>query len=120
MQRGVPAVVRLVDCDLRAGEQQNDDTVAQLQKLSARFDFGKSLRLRKPRVGDDYSLRPKASQQDSQGPVVKYRFGQLPEQHGVPYVTATLEINAKRFGASATAKRRSSRVPPTLVAANWA
>lgn len=90
--------------------------VQQIQELAKRFKFGRSLVLRSPRLGtatDSYQFQPAATGAEDRPATVAYAFASLPNRHGVPYVTATLDITVDGTGLRPAAAAPS----PALTAA---
>ena len=84
-------------------------TVAEIELLSKRFQFGSSLAMRSPGVGAskavyEFAPSPRAVR-PSQNDAVTYQFGNPPERFGVPYVTAKMEMLADETGFAPTTRK---------------
>lgn len=94
----------------------NEDTIRQINELSRRFEFGRSLTLRNPDLGNEsamHKFKPLATAADKNGATVSYSFDRLPDRQDVPYVTVTMEITVDNTGL-----RKSPAAPSkTLTAA---
>jgi hypothetical protein len=100
---------------LASRDPTNQDAVRQIQELSKKFTFGRALVLRSPKLGaeaDTHQFQPASSSAKETGATVAYSFGQLPSRHGVPYVTATLEITVDGTGF-----REAATAPPAELTA---
>jgi hypothetical protein len=78
-----------------------DEVVQRIQDLSGKFTFGRSLVLRNPGSGKEsatYRFEPAATAADGTGATVAYSFPELPNRHGVPRVTAVMDITADSTG----------------------
>lgn len=83
------------------------DALQQIAQLSKGFTFGRKLVLRNPKLGGlaTHTFQPAATGTlKDTGTTIAYSFDRLPEQQGVPYVTATIEITAKDTGFSESAE----------------
>jgi transglutaminase-like putative cysteine protease len=92
---------------LSLGKGGNSDANDELDALAKRFQFGRTLVLRSPKGSEPaatHQFEPVAIRAEEAGSVVPYAFAELPVRHGVPYVTAKLEIpvNGQGFLASTT------------------
>jgi hypothetical protein len=77
----------------------------QIKVLAARFQFGRTLVLRNPKLDNepaDHRFRPPATGAETKGPATAYTFEELPTRQAVPYVTATLELTANATGLTAS------------------
>lgn len=84
---------------LRGGE--NAEAIRQIGELSKKFTFNRSLTLRSPKLGGeiaDYQFQPSATEQAAAAATARYTFDTLPQRHGIPYTTATLEITVDDSG----------------------
>ncbi len=94
---------------LQALQAQNDPLLLdEVGTLMKRFQFGRILVLREPKLGEHqavYQFEPKSTNVEERSGVCRYSFADLPLFHGIPYVKATLEISADDTGLyNSTAK----------------
>jgi transglutaminase-like putative cysteine protease len=78
----------------------NYDALQQIDELSKRFQFGRTLVLRNPKLDESTTHQFQPSSIDSQetGTTIAYSFDQLPNRQAVPYVTATIDITLDDTG----------------------
>ncbi len=83
--------------------------IQQISDLSAKFQFGRVLALRNPKLDNGAAVhlfKPSPTEAKDAGVSIVYSFTQLPARHGVPYVTATIDVTV-----DATGFRTSEAVP---------
>ncbi|MAE62134.1 MAG: hypothetical protein CMJ49_12355 [Planctomycetaceae bacterium] len=93
----------------------NDRTIQQIKELSKKITFGQSLTLRNPNLASEpaaHQFTPAAAKTNAAAPIISYTFDQLPNRHGVPYVTAELEIVVDDSGLTPT-----NEAPPKALTA---
>ena len=93
---------------LQSGTDQH--VVQQIQDLSKKFTFGRSLALRNPLLDGGsatHAFQPAARDSKESVATVGYSFGELPDRQGVPFVTATMDLLV-----DATGFHRSAAAPP--------
>jgi len=81
------------------------ETAEQIEHLIDGFAFGHTLVLRHPQLGGAstrYAFQPEPLDTREQGASIAYRFGELEVRQGVPFVTATLEIDVDDTGFRAS------------------
>jgi len=91
----------MFNCFLALRSGPNEDAIRQINELRKGFQFGQRLVLRNPKLGGESAARrfqPPATAVDESAATVSYAFGQLPNRHGVPYVTVTMRIAATVLG----------------------
>ncbi len=79
----------------------NQDAIRQIKDLSTRFEFGRSLVLRKPSLDDKstkHAFRPTPIASKASGATIAYSFGELTNRQGIPFVTATIETTVDDSG----------------------
>lgn len=92
---------------LKGGSDQA--ALQQISDLSAKFQFGHALALRNPKLDNGAAVhlfKPLPTESKEAGANVVYTFAQPPARHGVPYVTATIDI-----AVDSTSLRKSEAVP---------
>jgi hypothetical protein len=95
----------------------NQDAAQQINDLSKRFTFGRTLVLRNPSLGDSttHTFQPPAKQSKASEATIEYSFGELTNRQGVPFVTATIEITVDdtgfRSAAAAPPKHLTTATP---------
>ena len=65
----------------------NDRTIQQIEELSKKITFGRSLTLRNPALAFEpaaHQFTPAAAKTNAAAPIISYTFDQLPNRHGVP------------------------------------
>lgn len=88
-----------------AAEGGNDPAaVQQIAELSRRLTFGRTLVLRNPELGGSgtHQFTPESAGAREAGDSTAYSFGEVPSRHGVPYVTATIELTVDDSGLVAS------------------
>ncbi|MBN1419332.1 MAG: transglutaminase domain-containing protein, partial [Planctomycetes bacterium] len=92
----------------------------KIKELSKRFEFGRSLTLRDVDLGRGsgaHKFQPAPAHSERRGFSITYSFDRIPDRQGVPYVTATTDIDVDGSGF-----RASSTAPPkglTAATAFW-
>lgn len=89
-----------------AFEGGNENALPEIRALASRFQFGRTLALRNPKLDNGsttHQFRPTTTDAKESGATTVYAFGPLPERHGVPYVTATIDIAVDDTGFRASA-----------------
>jgi len=78
--------------ELQAGASKN--ALQQINDLSKRFQFGRTLILRNPKLDGSatHAFQPPATHSEEIGPTIAYSFDQLSKRQTVPYATATIDI----------------------------
>jgi hypothetical protein len=81
-------------------QQGTDPNAAkQIADLAQRFEFGHTLLLRNPALAATrYTFQPATNGMTESGASVTCTFGELPNRHGVPYVTATMDVTVDDTG----------------------
>lgn len=103
---------------LRGGD--DPQILARIGALAKRFQFGRTLVLRNPKLGEAnavYQLEPAPSGEETAGGVVRYAFAELPVRHGVPYVKGNFDVSTDATGFSASAAPPDPRL--TATTAYW-
>ena len=88
----------------------NQDAVQQINELSKRLTFGRTLALRNPSLdgaSTKHTFEPPAVGSKVSEATIAYAFGELVKQQNVPFVTATMEITVDN-----TAFREATAAPP--------
>jgi hypothetical protein len=77
-----------------AVQQGTDPNAAkQIAELAQRFEFGHTLVLRHPLLAAArYTFEPASQGMTEAGSAIAYTFGEQPNRHGVPFVTANMDI----------------------------
>lgn len=91
----------------------------QILQLSKKFQFGRTLVLRNPKLDEavTHQFRPLAISSTDGGATIAYSFDECQSRLAVPYVTATIDI-----AVDATGFRESAAAPPkslTAATAFW-
>jgi hypothetical protein len=95
----------------------NDNPLQQINDLSKKFQFGRTLVLRNPTLDESttHQFEPASSDSKESGATIAYSFDQLPNRHAVPYATVTIEITLDDTGfrdsAAAPAKALTAATP---------
>ncbi len=78
----------------------NKTALEQINDLSKKFQFGHTLVLRNPKLDGTatHGFQPATTASEETEATIAYSFGQLPNRHTVPYVTATIEITVDDTG----------------------
>jgi hypothetical protein len=96
------------------GKNPGAEVDPELTSLTKRFQFGNSLTMRSAGLGRSkavYRFSPDPSAKPSTRDDVEiYRFDNLPQKAGVPYVTATVEISADESGTTLTTRKADRRL----------
>lgn len=88
----------------------NQGVLQQIADLSEKFQFGRVLALRNPKLDNGtavHQFQPAAADSREAGASIVYSFAQLPARHGVPFVTATIDLTV-----DATGFRENAAAPP--------
>jgi hypothetical protein len=91
---------------LSVQDDGSSEASRQIDELSKSFTFGRTLALRHPSLGgvpSRHTFKPPAAGFDESGPTIRYAFDQPSERLGIPFVTATLEIQVDDTGFRSTA-----------------
>ncbi len=95
---------------LRAADGEPDrKTLRDIEKATANFEFGKSLRLREPlldrkEAGFRFDPKPIAVDGPDRTGTTLFTFEKFPVRHGIPYVAVTAEIVVNDTGLFRTAR----------------
>lgn len=83
-----------------AVQQGADPNAAkQIAELARRFEFGHTLALRDPALAAaSYTFEPASQSLAETGSTITYTFGEQPNRHGVPFVTAHIDITVDGSG----------------------
>ncbi|MDX1925870.1 MAG: transglutaminase-like domain-containing protein [Pirellulaceae bacterium] len=84
----------------------NQQAVQQIQELSKKFTFGKTLTLRNPKLDGEltlHTMQPVASDSKEHGAGLAYSFRELPNRQGVPFVSITIDTKVDDTGFRADA-----------------
>jgi Transglutaminase-like superfamily len=86
----------------------NDDALQQINELSQRFRFGRTLVLRNPKLDGSaaHDFQPATMDSQETAATISYSFDQLPNRQGVPYATAMIDVTVDDTGF-----RQSSTTP---------
>jgi hypothetical protein len=78
----------------------NKNALQQINDLSKRFQFGKTLVLRNPKLDGSatHELQPAATSSQEIGATIAYSFDKLPNRQAIPYATATIDITLDDTG----------------------
>jgi hypothetical protein len=97
---------------LRGGTAE-PQRVAEITALAGRFQFGKTLVLRNPKLSETaatYQFEPMPSRVAEAGDVVRHVFAEVPARHGVSYVKSTLEVSTNGAGLTRSAARPDAKM----------
>lgn len=84
----------------------NPGTQDQIGELAQRFQFGRTVALRNPKLDNGaatHQFQPPATEAKEVGAAVAYSFPPLPARNGVPFVTALIAITVDGTGFRASA-----------------
>lgn len=71
----------------------------QIAELARQFEFGHNLVLRNPALAAaSYAFEPVSSGMTESGSTIAYTFDEQPDRHGVPFVTASMQITVDSTG----------------------
>ena len=92
----------------------NQDALREINDLSKKFQFGRTLVLRNPQLDGSatHEFQPATTGAEENGAAIAYSFDQLPNREGVPYATVTIDITLDDTGfreSAASACKRSNR-----------
>ncbi len=91
----------------------NQEAAGQIDELSKRFTFGKTLVLRNPSLdgtSTKHSFQPPAVGSKAHRATIAYQFNELATQQSVPFVTATIEISVDDTGFRAASNSPSEQL----------
>ncbi len=94
----------------------DQNTRSQIRELSKRFQFGKRIRLRTRGLGkasSTYSFTPSPAKTLvlAGGDITEYRFNELPDRAGVPYVSIVATVTAHAFAPTPAASKPGKKLP---------
>jgi hypothetical protein len=97
----------------------NGDPLKQINDLSKRFQFGRTLVLRNPELDEltTHEFQPASTHAEERGATIAYSFDQLPDRQAVPFVTVPIEITLDDTGLRDSAEAPSKAL--TAATAFW-
>lgn len=92
----------------------NEGALQQINDLSQKFQFGRTLVLRNPKLDGSatHEFQPATTDSEETGATIAYSFDQLPNRQGVPYATAAIDVTVDDTGF-----RKSAAAPPKALTA---
>jgi transglutaminase-like putative cysteine protease len=78
----------------------NPDAIQQIDALAKKFQFGRTLVLRNPKLDGSavHEFQPATTAAEDSGATIAYSFDELPDRQGVPYATVTIDITLDDTG----------------------
>ena len=83
------------------GDGTDRQAARRIDELSRGFTFGRTLRLRSPKVdggSPTHRLLPPAVDAKESGATIAYSFGDVPLRQGIPFVTVTIDVAVDHTG----------------------